>query len=69
MRWAARRLGHVRAKHSGYQSLLVINSLSAGMLRPYGYICQNGMLRLYLRLGAVKSIKKWYKKRHLLKTR
>ena len=34
----------VGAKHSGSKSLVLTNNLSAGMLRPYGYICKIGML-------------------------
>jgi hypothetical protein len=33
-----------RAKHSGGKSIALTNNLSAGMLRPYGYICKIGML-------------------------
>jgi hypothetical protein len=32
------------AKHDLRKSLLLTHKLFAGMLRPYGYICKNGML-------------------------
>jgi hypothetical protein len=45
------------AKHSGRKSLQKTNRLSAGMLRPYGYIWKKGMLPIRQALPrAVASI-------------